>query len=92
MLVYGASFTAILAGIYLYIFGALEERARIVNDVAPLREAKLQSRDEWEPKAQLRDALSERLELGSDSKKNLEGLVAILSPLIGALLSRLAGV
>lgn len=40
---------------------------------------------------QRRRALSEELELGGDPGKNLEGLVAVFSPLIGALLSRLGG-
>lgn len=39
----------------------------------------------------LRRTLSAELELGGDARKNLEGLVAVFSPLIGALLSRFGG-
>ena len=92
VVLYGAWFTAILAAIYLYVFGALEKRGRqIVNDAAPLKRRELASAPNDEATKRLRKGLSEELELGGDPRKNLEGLVAVFSPLIGALLSQLGG-
>jgi hypothetical protein len=92
VLLYGGWFTGILAGIYLYVFGALEERARrIVERAASYGNQDLGARQDDDTSGQLRRSLSEELELGGDPRKNLEGLVAVFSPLIGALLSRLGG-
>jgi hypothetical protein len=92
VLLYGGWFTGILAGIYVYVFGAVEARARwIVDRAAPYENRDLASGREEDATRRLRTALSEELELGGDPRKNLEGLVAVFSPLIGALLSRLGG-
>ena len=67
-------------------------RARLIVDrAAPFRDAEVASVDTLRPSRDLRRALKEDLELGGDARKNLEGLVAVFSPLIGALLSRLGG-
>jgi hypothetical protein len=93
VVLYGAWFTAILAGIYLYVFGALEQRGRriVEHAAAPRGKADLASMEERDAGGRLRKSLSEELEMGGDPRKNLEGLVAVLSPLIGALLSQLGG-
>jgi hypothetical protein len=93
VLVYGAWFTGVLAAIYLYAFGALEARARkILDATAPLPDPDLPSADAFKAMVELRRELAGELELGGDPRKNLEGLVAVLSPLAGALLSRLGEV
>jgi hypothetical protein len=92
VILYGAWFTAVLAAIYLYVFGALEKRGRrIVNDAAPRKEHDLRCAQDDDATNRRRKSLSEELELGGDPRKNLEGLVAVFSPLIGALLSQLGG-
>lgn len=92
VLVYGAWLTGVLAAIYLHVFAALEARARwIVERVAPLPDPKVSAADAFAASTGLRSELSRELELGGDPRKNLEGLVAVLSPLGGALLSRLGG-
>jgi hypothetical protein len=93
VIVYGAWFTGILAAIYLYAFGALEARARkILDATAPLPDPDLPSADAFKAMVELRRELTKELELGGDPRKNMEGLVAVLSPLAGALLSGLGGV
>lgn len=93
VLVYGAWFTGVLAAIYLYVFGAVDRRARwIVEQAAPLPAPRLESAEAFLASMQLRGQLAQEVELGGDARKNLEGLVAVLSPLLGALLTRLAGI
>ena len=92
VILYGAWFTAVVAAIYLYVFGALERRGRrIVDDAAPRDERDLRCAQDEEATSRRRKSLSEELELGGDPRRNLEGLVAVFSPLIGALLSQLGG-
>lgn len=88
VLVYGAWFSGVLAAIYLYVFTALEGRARsIMERAAPLPEPDLASAETFTASTKLRNELTQLLELGGDPRKNLEGLIAVLSPLVGALLS-----
>jgi hypothetical protein len=92
VVLYGAWFTAVLAAIYLHVFGALEKRGHlIVRNAAPLGRRALVDTQEDDATKRRRKDLSEELELGGDPRKNLEGLVAVSSPLIGALLSQLGG-
>lgn len=85
-LVYGAWLTGVLAALYLYAFGAVERRARdIVNSTVPLRNEDFESADTLAARTKLRDELSRLLQTGGDPRKNLEGLVAVFSPLISAL-------
>jgi len=92
VVLYGAWFTGVVAAIYLYVFGALEKRGRlIVRSAAPLERRNLVDLHEDDATKRRRKELSEELELGGDPRKNLEGLVAVFSPLIGALLSQLGG-
>jgi len=92
VVLYGAWFTAILGAIYLYVFGALEKRGRrIVDGAAPLKRGDLASAQDDDATNRVRKGVTEELELGGDPRKNLEGLVAVFAPLIGALLSQLGG-
>jgi hypothetical protein len=91
VLVYGAWFTGVVAAIYLYVFGAIEARARWMLDrLAPLGEVR-GSGEAFVASRGLRHEVAEELELGGDARRNLEGLLAVLAPLVGALLTRLGG-
>jgi hypothetical protein len=92
VIVYGAWYTGVLAAIYLHAFGAVEHRARrILDDAAPLRDPTGESADAVSASVALRTVLGQELGLGGDARKNLEGLVVVMSPLIGAILTRLGG-
>jgi hypothetical protein len=92
VLVYGAWFTGVLAAIYLHVFTALDGRARsLLERAAPLPDPNLAAAEAFAASTKLRGELSAELELGGDPRKNLEGLIAVLSPLGGALLTRLGG-
>jgi hypothetical protein len=92
VLVYGGWFTGVLAAIYLHVFSALDRRARsLLEQVAPLPDPSLAAAEAFAATTKLRGELSAELDLGGDPRKNLEGLVAVLSPLGGALLTRLGG-
>jgi hypothetical protein len=92
VLVYGAWFTGVLAAIYLHVFTALDARARsLLERAAPLPDPNLAAAEAFAVSTKLRGELSAELELGGDPRKNLEGLIAVLSPLGGALLTRLGG-
>lgn len=92
VLVYGAWFTGIIAAIYLHVFTALEGRARsLMERAAPLPDPNLGAAEAFAASTKLRGELSAELELGGDPRKNLEGLIAVLSPLGGALLTQLGG-
>jgi Na+/proline symporter len=91
-LLYGAWFTAILGAVYLYVFAALESRARsLLDDVAPLPHPRMSDLDGFTTSTRMRRELSDELELGGDVRKNFEGLVAVFAPLLGALLSQIGG-
>ena len=91
ILIYGGWFTGVLAAVYLHVFASLERRARaIMEEAAPLPDPSLASAESFARTTSLRGVLSQELELGGDPRKNLEGLIAVFSPLIGSLLS-LAG-
>lgn len=91
IVIYGAWFTGVLAAVYLHAFTALERRGHsIMEKAAPLPDPDPASAEVFAKTAGLRSVLSQELELGGDPRKNLEGLIAVLSPLIGGLLS-LAG-
>lgn len=93
VLVYGAWFTGILSGAYLYVFAALDERARSIVDAAvALPDPDPRSSESFLSCTKLRAELAHELEMGGDPRKNLEGLIAVFSPLAGALLSQLGGV
>ena len=92
VLVAGAWFTGILTAIYLYIFTSVDERARaLLERAAPLPDPNPAAAEEFTTTMNLRRELSAELELGGDTRKNLEGLIAVFSPLAAALLSRFAG-
>jgi hypothetical protein len=90
VLVYGAWFTGVVAAIYFHVFGALEARGRwMLETAAPLPDPG--SAEEFMAGRSLRSELAQELELGGDPRRNLEGLLAVLAPLAGALLTRLGG-
>jgi len=92
VLVYGGWFTGVVAATYLFVFSALERRARWMLETAvPLPRPEPASAETFSARRNLRAELSQELELGGDPRKNLEGLLAVLAPLVGALLTRLGG-
>jgi hypothetical protein len=89
VLVYGAWLTAILAAVYLRVFGAIERRARaIVDRTVPLPDP---AADAFPAAVERRGLLAQELGMGGDARSNLESLVAVLAPLAGALLTRVGG-
>ena len=92
VLVYGAWYTAVLGGIYFYAFAAIEGRARwFLERTAPLPQPGVATAAAFSTSVGLREQLTQELELGRSAFANLQGLVVILSPLLGAVLTRLAG-
>lgn len=92
ILVAGAWFTGVVAAIYLYVFTSLDARARrFLERAAPLPDPNPAAAEEFAASTKLRRELSAELELGGDARKNLEGLIAVFSPLAAALLSRFGG-
>jgi hypothetical protein len=92
ILVAGAWFTGVLAAIYLYVFTSLDGRARrFLECAAPLPDPNPAAAEAFVASMTLRRELSAELELGGDARKNLEGLIAVFSPLAAALLSRFGG-
>jgi len=88
VLVYGAWLTAVVAAIYLYVFGAVERRARSIVERVPLPDP---ASDAFPAAVERRTQLAQELELGGDARANLESLVSVLAPLAGALLTRFGG-
>ena len=89
VLVYGAWLTAILAAVYLRVFGAIERCARaIVDRAAPLPDPAAEA---FPAAVERRGLLAQELGMGGDPRSNLESLVAVLAPLAGALLTRVGG-
>lgn len=92
VLVYGAWFTGVVAAVYLHVFGALEARGRwMLDQIAPLPDVVPESTEAFLTTRALRHELAGELELGGDPRRNLEGLLAVLAPLVAALLTRLGG-
>lgn len=92
VLVYGAWYTGVLAAIYLDAFAAVERRARdILEGAAELPAPSVGSAQAFSAAVALRAELAQQLGLGGDARQNLEGLVVVMSPLIGAILTRLGG-
>ena len=92
VLVYGAWFTGVVAAVYLHVFGALEARGRrMLEAAAPLPDVTPESLAAFAARRGERAEIAAELELGGDARRNLEGLVAVLAPLAGALLTRLGG-
>lgn len=88
VLIYGAFLTGVVGAVYIYVFSAIEARARsIVQAAAPLPGPNVASADAFSTAVRLRGELSQVLELGGDPRKNLEGLIAVFAPLIGALIT-----
>ena len=56
-----------------------------------LRDPTGESAEAFSASVALRTTLGQELGLGGDARKNLEGLVVVMSPLIGAILTRLGG-
>jgi hypothetical protein len=89
LLIYGAWLTAILAAVYLRVFGAIERCARaIVDRAVPLPDPAAEA---FPAAVERRGLLAQELGMGGDARSNLESLVAVLAPLAGALLTRVGG-
>jgi hypothetical protein len=92
VLVYGGWLTGVVAAVYLHVFGALEARGRwMLSTAAPLPDPDPDRSGAFAERRTLRTDLAAELELGGDARTNLEGLIAVLAPLAGALLTRLGG-
>ncbi|NIK56083.1 hypothetical protein [Kribbella shirazensis] len=90
--VYGAAFTGVVAGVHLYVSSAVENRARrLLDQVAALPDPSAVSPQEFSAGRSLRGEVAEELELGVDPRADLQSLLAVLSPLIGALLTKVGG-
>jgi hypothetical protein len=91
-IVYGAAFTGVVAGVYLYVSSAVENRARsLLDQIAPLPDPSRASPPEFSTGRSFRGEVAEELELGVDPRADLQSLLAVLSPLIGALLTKVGG-
>jgi hypothetical protein len=92
VLVYGAWYTAVVAAIYLPAFWAIERRAtRVLDDVAPLPDPDAATAQTFSERVAFRAEVAQQLGLDGNARENLEGLVVVMSPLIGAVLTRLGG-
>ena len=88
VLIYGAFLTGVVGAVYVYVFSAIEARARsILQTAAPLPDPDVASADHFSAVVKLRGELADVLELGGDPRKNLEGLIAVFAPLLGALIT-----
>lgn len=92
VLVYGASFTGVVAAVYFYAFSAVEARGRrLLDSAAALPDPSTASAEAFSASRAVRADLTQELQLGGDPRSDLQGLLAVLSPLIGALLTRIGG-
>ena len=92
VIIYGAFLSGVVGAIYIYVFSSIETRGRSILQVAvPLPDPDLASADEFSAATRLRGELAQELELGGDPRKNLEGLIAVFAPLIGALITGVGG-
>ena len=92
VLVYGAWYTGVVAAIYLPAFGAIERQAtRILDEVAQLPDPSPASAQKFSERVAYRAQVAQQLGLEGNARQNLEGLVVVMSPLIGAVLTRLGG-
>jgi hypothetical protein len=88
VVVYGAFLTGVVGATYVYVFSSIEARGRsILQAAAPLPDPDLASAEGFSAAVSLRGELAQVLELGGDPRKNLEGLIAVFAPLIGALIT-----
>ena len=92
VLVYGAWYTGVVAAIYLPAFGAIERQAtRILDEVAQLPDPSPATAQTFSERVAYRAQVAQQLGLEGNARQNLEGLVVVMSPLIGAVLTRLGG-
>lgn len=92
VLVYGAWYTAVVAAIYLPAFWAIERRATcMLNEVAQLPDPDAATAQTFSERVAFRAEVAQQLGLDGNARQNLEGLVVVMSPLIGAVLTRLGG-
>lgn len=91
-IVYGAAFTGVVAGVYLYVSSAVEQRARrLLDQIAPLPDPSTTTPQKFSAGRSFRAEVAEELELGADPRADLQSLLAVLAPLIGALLTKVGG-
>jgi hypothetical protein len=92
VIIYGAFLSGVVGATYIYVFSSIEARGRSMLQVAvPLPDPGLPSADQFSAATKLRGELAQELELGGDPTKNLEGLIAVFAPLIGALITGVGG-
>jgi len=92
VLVYGAWYTAVVAAIYIPAFWAIERRAtRMLDEVAQLPDPDPETAQTFSERVAFRAEVAQQLGLDGNARQNLEGLVVVMSPLIGAVLTRLGG-
>jgi hypothetical protein len=92
VIIYGAFLSGVVGATYIYVFSSIEARARSMLEVAaPLPDPDLPTADEFSTATKLRGELAQELELGGDPRKNLEGLIAVFAPLVGALITGVGG-
>jgi hypothetical protein len=92
VIIYGAFLSGVVGATYIYVFGSIEARGRSMLQVAvPLPDPDLASADQFSAATKMRGELAQELELGGDPRTNLEGLIAVFAPLIGALITGVGG-
>ena len=92
ILLYGLLFTGLLAGVYIAVLRSLDRRSReIVEAAAPIEDPTCPPA-EFKEIHEKRTALATELQLGGGLRQNLEGAIAVLSPLATAVLTSLAGI
>ena len=88
---YGLLFSGLLGAIYLHAFNALDARGQSTLDgAAPFVDP--MPADDYSTVHKARTELASELQIGGDIRKNLEGLLVVISPLVSAVFSSLAGI
>jgi hypothetical protein len=92
VIIYGAFLSGVVGAIYIYVFSAIEARGRsMLREAVPLPDPDLPTADRFSAATKLRGELAQELELGGDPRTNLEGLIAVFAPLVGALVTGVGG-
>jgi hypothetical protein len=92
VIIHGAFLSGVVGATYIYVFSSIEAGARSMLDVAVrLPDPDLPTADEFSAATKLRGELAQELELGGDPRKNLEGLIAVFAPLVGARITGVGG-
>jgi hypothetical protein len=91
VILYGVLFSALIGAIYLHVFNEFDARGQsTLDDASPISDP--MSAADFSTVHKARAELASELQIGGDIRKNLEGFLVVISPLLSALLSRLAGI